>query len=154
MSDELRAARDVKKHAEMLLKEYRDEEHDDYESLCLIQAQLIVADAVLAQHHADDGVAVYDEAWLRNVGFVYDDEMESWLIFAPKETRLVPDDDGYEPREKTAMWPLTCDASLENWRFGESWLPKPQTRADVFNLARCLGVTLREVPSNNESEVG
>ena len=130
MSDELRAAAERHK---MRLGDKHCYQMNDMSHLELDDL-LTLADAYLAEHPAD-GETPVDEAWLRSVGFeLVDIDNPEQMIVASIET------DGYSLN-------YFNDGTASVGAHGcwlDVWLPCP-ARGDIRNLARCLGIELREV---------
>ena len=90
---------------------------------------LVLADAVLTEHPADDGEPV-DEAWLRAAGFTVKDVENDAVLHAGLLSVCV-----YEP-DDPVFWRVDYERLPE-----ELW---PKTRGHVRRLCAALGVTLTE----------
>lgn len=103
----------------------------------------IVANALKAEHHADDGEAI-DEAWLRSAGFAMPPENKHCpFIFSPEsradcELRL-----SYwlGSESRDSLPELAIDANQEEFK-----IPQPATRGDLRRLCAALGIPLKEQP--------
>lgn len=136
MSDELRAADRLRK--------FNSGDMSVYETDYGLHAdRAVLADAYLVEHPADDGEPVTEE-WLRSVGFTqYNEEtLSSDMVFLS----LWIDRSLHNTAFLAVHWPLTTKYEVY-WSCQGFSLYKPaypKTRRDVRNLAKCLGVELKE----------
>ena len=100
---------------------------------------LELVDAFLAEHPADDDVAIAEE-WLKSVGFTEEGKQRWPVLVSPQSSKNGPICRiYYEPLNG-------CDGWQIGWKDACGSIPTLDTRSEVRQLCIALRITLKETP--------